>query len=245
MAGAPSRPGAVFPSSVNAGAKLSVTVAIPRNLLTAKLSLQQYERPRWQLRAQLQARRVGFITLSFPAPEAGAKLLLRVQVSRGGHLLWGSRAAALAVHAPIQTPPPPANPLTPSPGAALASSGTAPTIVTPSWWKGECDAENDPGSHPLGASWHGLVACGPRPAAEDVADRTVRFFEGAWGEYEWECVELSMRWLYLAYGVHPYEANGYDIVDNYTAADGGGLVQVANGVVGQLPQPGDVLESPC
>lgn len=37
-------------------------------------------------------------------------------------------------------------------------------------------------------------------------------------------------------------ADGFDIVDNYTASDGGGLVKVANGTAGQAPQPGDVME---
>ncbi|MGH2834378.1 MAG: hypothetical protein ACRDK2_16530, partial [Solirubrobacteraceae bacterium] len=100
MAGAPSRPGAVFPSSADAGAKLSVTVAIPRQLLTSRLSLQQFERPRWKPRVQLQARRVGFITLSFSAPQTSVTLLLRIQAMRSNHLLWGSRVVQVAVHGP-------------------------------------------------------------------------------------------------------------------------------------------------
>ena len=49
----------------------------------------------------------------------------------------------------------------------------------------------------------------------------MRFFPGAWGELEWQCVELSMRFMYLAYGVSPYGANGKDVVDNYTPGLGG------------------------
>jgi hypothetical protein len=128
--------------------------------------------------------------------------------------------------------------------AGMASSvalADAPTVGTPSWWNGDCDAGGYAGAHHLGATWNGLIACGPRPITDGAPDRTVRFFPGAWGEFEWECVELSMRWLYQAYGVHPYSANGFDIVDNYTSADGGGLVKIANGS-GHAPQPGDVIE---
>ena len=69
----------------------------------------------------------------------------------------------------------------------------------------------------------------------------MQFFSGAWGELEWQCVELSMRYLYLAYGVSPYGANGKDVVANYTTAAGGGLVKVSNGVAGTKPAPGDVI----
>ncbi|HSZ13106.1 MAG TPA: CHAP domain-containing protein [Solirubrobacteraceae bacterium] len=128
-----------------------------------------------------------------------------------------------------------------SSGGGSGGSG-APTVGTPAWWNGECDSGGYPGAHRLGAVWHGLVACGPRPIAEGASDRTVHFYPGAWGEYEWECVELSMRWMYEAYGVHPYPANGDEIADNYSSSDGGGLTRLANGVPGASPQPGDVLE---
>jgi hypothetical protein len=95
----------------------------------------------------------------------------------------------------------------------------------------------------LGAAWDGLLACGPGPN-EGGSDRLVNFYTGSWGEYEWECVELSMRWMYLAWGVPPYAANGNTIVDNYATynPDGPALVVVQNGTVGRAPQPGDVLE---
>jgi hypothetical protein len=69
----------------------------------------------------------------------------------------------------------------------------------------------------------------------------VRFFPNAWGELEWQCVELSMRFMYLAYGVSPYGANGGDVVNNYVPADGGGLVKVTNGTPNTPPTPGDVI----
>jgi hypothetical protein len=47
-----------------------------------------------------------------------------------------------------------------------------------------------------------------------------------------------MRYLYLAYGIAPYSANGKDVVNNYS---GSILKKVSNGTTGQAPQPGDVL----
>ncbi len=123
------------------------------------------------------------------------------------------------------------------------------SVGTPGWWKGgPCDPTNYPGSHPLGASWHGLVACGPGPT-QGGQDHLVTFFPGAWGELEWECVELSMRWMYLAWGVNPYPADGWDLVADYALGndkatynpDGPQLVVVHNGTLGAVPQPGDVI----
>jgi hypothetical protein len=49
-----------------------------------------------------------------------------------------------------------------------------------------------------------------------------------------------MRWLYLEYGVRPYSADGSGVVWNYSRADGGDLVKVANDGT-SVPRPGDVL----
>jgi hypothetical protein len=121
---------------------------------------------------------------------------------------------------------------------------TAGAISAPAWWNGQnCDAGTDSASHPLGAEWNGLVACGPRPAHDGFNDVTAHFFAGSYGVYEWECVELSLRWLYLAYGVPPYAANGGTIWSNYSPSMGGGLQQIANGS-GVAPVPGDVVSWP-
>jgi hypothetical protein len=118
---------------------------------------------------------------------------------------------------------------------------SADPLPAPAWWSGSCDSGNYAGAHPLGASYRGVDVCGPRPGADGAPNQLVRFFPGAWGELEWQCVELSMRYLYVAYGVSPYGANGKDVVDNYTTASGGGLVRIANGTVGTAPSPGDVI----
>jgi len=76
----------------------------------------------------------------------------------------------------------------------------------------------------------------------------VQFFNGAWGEEEWECVELVMRYMYLAWGVNPYPSpGGEDVAHNYAAwksqynPDGPSLQDLANGETGIAPQVGDVL----
>lgn len=124
---------------------------------------------------------------------------------------------------------------------APTPTGSGSLLPAPSWWSGNCDSGNYAGAHPLGASYRGVEVCGPRPGADGAPNRLVRFFPGAWGELEWQCVELSMRFMYLAYGVSPYGANGKDVVDNYTSASGGGLVRIANGTPGTPPAPGDVI----
>lgn len=81
--------------------------------------------------------------------------------------------------------------------------------------------------------------CGPRPAVDGAPD--VEWTRGGWPELEWECVELAMRFMVLVYGVHPYSANGVDVVSDYTPADGGGLVKIQNGTPGEAPEPGDIV----
>ncbi len=127
------------------------------------------------------------------------------------------------------------------------AQGEASSLPTPPWWSGDCDtnhyanAPENP-SHiaalPLGAVYRGLEACGPRPWADGAPDVLVHFTPQSWGEYEWECVELSMRFLYLAYGVQPYGANGNQVVEKYS---GSRFIKIANGTQGMAPLPDDVL----
>ena len=132
---------------------------------------------------------------------------------------------------------------------ALADTGPLPQasavdLPYPTWWNGDCDYNTYYGksggiaTYRLGAVYRGMAACGPRPYFDNAPDVLVRFFTGAWGTFEWECVELSMRYLYLQYGINPYDANGSEVVWNYT---GNLLIKIPNGTVGRAPQPGDVL----
>lgn len=117
------------------------------------------------------------------------------------------------------------------------------SLPFPSWWNGNCDYYNyyygsgGWNSYALGGSYNGLVACGPRPIYGGP-DVLTHFFSGSWGAYEWECVELSLRYLYLAYNVAPYSANGSGVVWNYS---GSALHKISNGTANAAPQAGDVL----
>jgi len=95
-------------------------------------------------------------------------------------------------------------------------------------------------SYPLGGSYRGVKACGPRPWADNAPNAMVQFFPGSWGVLEWECVELSMRFLYLAYGIAPYQANGNQVVTNYSGSE---LIKINNGTPGFAPQPNDIMSS--
>jgi hypothetical protein len=134
------------------------------------------------------------------------------------------------------------------------SSGVAPASTTPGgpapWWNGPCDAGSwntraaamgwhGAGAHALGASYLGVAVCGPRPAEDHAPD--VLWRRAGWGEQEFECVELAMRFMAEIYGVSAYGANGDNVVRNYRTAYGGGLVKVNNGTVGHAPVPGDVM----
>ena len=156
----------------------------------------------------------------------------------------GTSVVATDISTPTTVPssdlirPGPASPVTQHVILVSASTADPPPVRFPAWWSGNCDANNYPGSFPL-SSWDGLTACGPG-VNRGGWDKTVAFFPRAWGEYEWECVELSMRWLYLEYGVRPYPANGSDVVADYSRADGGDLQKMANDG-SSVPEPGDVL----
>lgn len=133
-------------------------------------------------------------------------------------------------------------------GPIVPSAPSTGDLPAPSWWNGDCDhvtyqaGSGGLSSHRLGAVYLGMPACGPRPFADHAPDVVTRFLPDVWGVLEWECVELSMRFLYLADGVHPYPANGSQVVWNYSSsADGGSLQKIGNGSANAAPHPGDVL----
>lgn len=119
---------------------------------------------------------------------------------------------------------------------------------TPAWWMGACDNGHyqwdnylNPyhyKAYSLGTSYRNVTACGPRSSYYEGPDVMVYFFSGAFRVYEWECVELALRFLYIAYGVEPYGANGNLVVMNYS---GSSLAKIYNGTSGKVPVPGDVL----
>ncbi len=131
-----------------------------------------------------------------------------------------------------------------------ASAVPARAASSPSWWNGDCDATHwnraaaaqgwhGSGAHRLGAAYLGVPVCGPRPSGDHAPD--VQWSRSGWGEYEWECVELAMRFMALVYGTSAYNANGNNVVRNYSTSAGGGLVRIKNGTSGKTPLPGDVI----
>jgi hypothetical protein len=131
------------------------------------------------------------------------------------------------------------------PGAVAAQDLADPgdDLPAPAWWDGDCDAityQDKSGleAYPLGGVYRGVAACGPRPWKDGAPDVLVRFFDGAWGTLEWQCVELSMRFLFLACGTPPYPGNGKDVVANYP---GKLLMKIPNGSSLRGPKPGDII----
>jgi len=127
-------------------------------------------------------------------------------------------------------------------GETPSVSSRAADLPFPSWWDGECDTVNFQSvtgapAYPLGAEYRGMKACGPRPWADGGPQRWVDFGEGH-SQLEWQCPELSKRFLYLAYGIPPYLGNGSQVVWNY---DGDLLEKVSHGTPGRAPAPDDVL----
>jgi hypothetical protein len=135
----------------------------------------------------------------------------------------------------------------------VPSCGSTSAYPLPTNWNGKvCDTGHYSGSHQLSSAavFKGVMACGPRPSY-DYPYRNVYLEHlpgDSWGLYEWQCVELSMRWMHIAWGVHTYPANGSQVVRNYAAykstynPSGPTLVVVNNdGVAGHTPRPGDVL----
>lgn len=241
-----SRPAALFGAEVSGDASLvSLRLDSARSVPTVVVEWVTQSGPRlWLIRAAAE--------LDTAAPDAVAARLADVTVT------------AADASSPTTVGPAPGG-MGSGPthiGSAVEGSANDQTggLTFPTWWNGNCDtatysaaAQQQWGrpiaAYPLssGASWFGLEACGPRPFYGEGPDVGVRFPGSSWGILEWECVELSMRYMFLAWGVHPYPANGKDVVWNYARTQaqfnpGGPQVEaISNNGDGPLPQPGDVL----
>lgn len=127
-------------------------------------------------------------------------------------------------------------------------TSTQSNLPYPYWWNGTaCDTTKVKTSTPL-AYYRGMPACGPTGLPAKRSDE-VRFTNQnkqpvGVAQYEWQCVELVMRYLYLAYQVVPYPApGGKDVVKDFPLAKYPGLMQQVNndGKSQTAPQIGDVL----
>jgi len=86
-----------------------------------------------------------------------------------------------------------------------------------------------------------VPACGPRPNYGG-ATYGVHPYPGSLVTPGYQCVELSERYLYYAYGVTMgISTNGDQIVDHYAAKYQNIFSSIGNGTVGHAPVQGDVL----
>jgi hypothetical protein len=105
---------------------------------------------------------------------------------------------------------------------AASASSSMGDVGMPAWWGGYiCDMNNfykanNDDSFALGTLWHGVVACGPFTFVSPYLSRNVQFYPGAWGEIEFECVELVMRFLHQEWDIAPWEGNANTIKDYYS-----------------------------
>ncbi len=125
------------------------------------------------------------------------------------------------------------------PSAPVRSSDNSFNVGTPPWWDGrDCDADHNPGAHTVMATWNGLQACGPNVDVQSPS-------YGAPGsphwtsELEWECVELSKRYLWQRYGIPNQPADGYLTVDHEAAVAPFLVRHRPDGV--HVPTAGDVI----
>ena len=141
--------------------------------------------------------------------------------------------------APVQAPAPlPGTGAGGTPDAAPIIQPLAFTFPSPPWWDGTvCDATRNP-SHTVRALWYGLAACGPNT---DVASPAyVAPGHARWSsELEWECVELSKRYLWLRYAIPNMPGDGYDTVDAEAPVAPMLVKYSPDGV--HVPQAGDVV----
>jgi len=130
-------------------------------------------------------------------------------------------------------------PLAPAPKPQITAAGDYPP---PPWWNGNtCDSSfyNARSSKPavLYHTYRGIQSCGPRPHYDGVSDVSRSFGDGV-EQLEWECAELSKRFMKIVYGVSPYSADGSQVVDYYT---GNQLEKITNSTPGKAPMEGDII----
>jgi hypothetical protein len=143
-----------------------------------------------------------------------------------------------------------------SPAGAVQAAPPGAQLVSPSpesaAWCTTFTGERSGGGVLEG--WTGLSpslpVCGPAPYYDSAGDVPVRLPE-AYGNSFWsgtldgfQCVELSDRWLAMAYGLNVVTANGDEVARNYYNtyhASHPGMRLIGNGTAGQAPKPGDVI----
>jgi hypothetical protein len=162
---------------------------------------------------------------------------------------------------PIDNPIPSAVPMPLGDDAEAAPpefimAAAAGNFAPPKWWDGDCDDNNfrakdtrHRSSFRLNNGFRGVVPCGPLPGLE--GDVTVQFpdaqgnnFKGH-GEFEFQCVELCMRFMEVVHGITAYPGNGSQVVPNFLTLskpkDRNKMKVILNGTFPPAPMPGDIL----
>lgn len=100
---------------------------------------------------------------------------------------------------------------TPS-GALLWEAIGLHPVGVPSWWNGTCDSGYNASFRSAG-TWNGLIACGPGGTSRYENQTGSPLGENL----EWQCVELSERWLYQEFGLSQQPGDGWQTVGAYWA----------------------------
>ncbi len=139
------------------------------------------------------------------------------------------------------------NPPAPVPATSIVPNA-AGDLPAASWWDGDCDSNRylnltGSSSYRLGATFRGLVACGPGGVGSGTYKYGILTSFGASGgiqQYEFQCAELPKRYLYLLYGIAPKTGNGADVVNVYANARSN-LQKVTNGTPNSGLAAGDII----
>lgn len=133
---------------------------------------------------------------------------------------------------------------------AVAQSLPTYSLPWPHWWSGDCNVNNAPPGYLLTTgtgALNGLQICAP--SASKLQSQVTPPSKGIWvsfdgyGAFQWQCVELSLRYMDVAWGVKPYTMpDAYGIADSFPFSSYSSVSEVENGTVGRAPQPGDVLQ---
>lgn len=126
-------------------------------------------------------------------------------------------------------------PTTPAATPRTLTANTVPlggNLGRPSWWSSNCDGFKSL----LNTKFMGLQVCGYTSGSDDVLESNIPGVS----QYEWECAELSDRYLVQRYGISGAGGNGNQVADNAYNANKSMFQLYANGSH-NYPVAGDVI----
>lgn len=123
--------------------------------------------------------------------------------------------------------------------AELTAAAKPATLPWPHWWSGTCNNAGrllTTGNGVVG----GLEVCAP--SGGGLGGTIQVYFDGE-GAEEWQCGELSLRYMDVAWGVTSYNVNTSNVIaDDFPFSRYPSVHEIRNGTVGSYPQPGDVIQ---